>query len=80
MKQIVKIFIPTFGSFRNVAKEAKNTSISRERFIDFIKVIGLLMITFNTEYLLDFRNSAGELLVYNESYTSTNKTLSLIHI
>ena len=74
MKQIVKIFIPTFGSFRNVAKEAKNTSISRERFIDFIKVIGLLMITFNTEYLLDFKNSAGELLVYNESFTSSNKT------
>ena len=42
MKQIVKIFIPTFGSFRNVAKEAKNTSISSERFIDFIKVIGFL--------------------------------------
>ena len=74
MKQIVKIFIPTFGSFRNVAKEAKNTSISRERFIDFIKVIGLLMITFNTEYLLDFKNSAGELLVYNESFTNSNKT------
>ena len=74
MKQIIKIFIPTFGSFRNVAKEAKNTSISRERFIDFIKVIGLLMITFNTEYLLDFKNSAGELLVYNESFTSSNKT------
>ncbi len=39
------------------------TSISRERFIDFIKVVGLLMVTFNTEYLLDFRNSGGELLV-----------------
>ena len=46
--------MPSIGSFRNVAKEARNTSISRERFIDFIKVIGLLMITFNTEYLLDF--------------------------
>ena len=74
MKQIINIFIPSFGSFRNVVKEARNTSISRERFIDFIKVIGLLMITFNTEYLLDFKNSAGELLVYNESFTNSNKT------
>ena len=74
MKQVIKIFIPSFGSFKNVVKEAKNTSISRERFIDFIKVIGLLMVTFNTEYLLDFRNSAGELLVYNESFTSADKT------
>ncbi len=74
MKQVIKIFIPSFGSFRNVIKEAQNTSISRERFIDFIKVIGLLMVTFNTEYLLDFRNSGGELLVYNESFTISHKT------
>ena len=49
--------MPSIGSFRNVAKEARNTSISRERFIDFIKVIGLLMITFNTDYLLDFQET-----------------------
>ena len=74
MKQIVKIFIPTFGSFRNVAKEAKNTSISRERFIDFIKVIGLLMITFNTEYLLDFKNSAGDECIVVEIKLNRKKT------
>jgi len=74
VKQVIKIFIPSFGSFKNVIKEANNTSISRERFIDFIKVIGLLMVIFNTEFLLDFKNSAGELLVYNESFTSSDKT------
>ncbi len=74
MKQVIKLFIPSIVGFKNVAKEAKQTSISRERFIDFIKVVGLLMITFNTEYLLDFRNSGGELLVYNESFTISHKT------
>ncbi len=74
MKQLIKIFIPSIGSFRNIINEAKNTSISRERFIDFIKVVGLIMIIFNTEYLLEFKNSAGELLVYNESFTSSVKT------
>ena len=74
MKQIIKIFIPSFSSFRNVIKEANNTSRSRERFIDFIKVVGLIMVIFNTEYLLDFKKSAGELLVYNESFTNPEKT------
>jgi len=74
VKQVIKLFIPSIVGFKNVAKEAKKTSISRERFIDFIKVVGLLMITFNTEYLLDFKNSAGELLVYNDSFTVDNKT------
>jgi len=74
VKQVIKLFIPSFAGFKNVTKEAKHTSISRERFIDFIKVVGLLMVTFNTEYLLDFKNSAGELLVYNESFTAYNKT------
>ena len=74
MKQVIKLFIPSFAGFKNVVKEAKHTSISRERFIDLIKVVGLLMVTFNTEYLLNFKNSAGELLVYNESFTTDNKT------
>ena len=74
MKQVIKIFIPSFVSFKNVINESQNTSISRERFIDFIKVIGLLMVTFNTEYLLDFKNSGGELLVLNESFTTPYKT------
>ncbi len=74
MKQVFKWFLPSFKSFKSVIEESNNTSISRERFIDFIKVIGLLMITINTEVLLEFYNSSGEVLIFNDSFTDPTKT------
>ena len=74
MKQVINLFLPSISSFRKIVNESNNTSTSRERFIDFIKVIGLLMIIINTEYLLEFKDSAGELLVNNGSLTNSLKT------
>ena len=74
MKQVINLFFPSFSSFKNVFKEANNTSVSRERFIDFLKVIGLLMIIFNTKFLLELEKSAGELLIFNNSFTESYKT------
>jgi len=74
MKQVINLFLPSISSFRNIVNESNKTSISRERFIDFVKVIGLLMIIINTEYLLEFKDSAGELLVHNGSLTNSLKT------
>ena len=48
-------------------KEIENASMSRERFIDFLKVVGLLMVIFNTTYLIRFNDSFGEYLIYNLS-------------
>ena len=67
-------FLPSFKSFKNIVKESNTTSISRERFIDFIKVTGLLLITVNTQYLLEFNNSSGEVLIINDSFIDSTKT------
>jgi len=74
MKQVLNWFLPSFKSFKNVIEESNTTSISRERFIDFIKVIGLIMITFNTQFLLEFSNSSGEVLIINDSFINPTKT------
>ena len=41
MKQIINLFLPNLTSLRSVFNEVSNTSISREKFIDFTKIIGL---------------------------------------
>ena len=74
MKQVFKWFLPSLNSFKNVIDESNTTSISRERFIDFIKVVGLIMIIINTEFLLEFYNSSGEVLIFNDSFTDPFKT------
>ena len=74
MKQVLNWFLPSFKSFKNIIEESNTTSISRERFIDFIKVIGLIMITINTQYLLEFTNSSGEVLIINDSFNDPTKT------
>ena len=68
MIKIIKLFLPSFASFKVVRTEIENTSVSRERFIDFLKVIGLVMIIFNTFYLIRFSDSYGEYLIYNLSF------------
>ena len=74
MIKIIKLFLPSFSSFRDIKVEIENTSISRERFIDFLKVIGLMMIIFNTYYLIRFNNSFGEYLIFNLSFDDSVTT------
>ena len=42
--------------------------------IDFINVIGLLLIIFNTSYFLDFEQSSGEFIVYNRTIIDNSLT------
>ena len=74
MKQFTNLFLPSFGSFRSALSEVSKTSNSRVRFIDFIKVIGLLLIIFNTSYFLDFEQSSGEFIVYNRTLIDNTLT------
>ena len=74
MIKIIKLFLPSFASFKIVRTEIENTSVSRERFIDFLKVIGLMMIIFNTFYLIRFTDSYGEYLIYNLSFDDSFTT------
>ncbi len=70
MKQIVSLFLPNLKSMRQVFNEVANTSISRERFIDFTKIIGLIFLILNSFTLLRFQESGGELFVENLSVDS----------
>ena len=74
MIKIIKLFLPSITSFKVVKTEIKNTSVSRERFIDFLKVIGLMMMIFNTFYLIRFSDSYGEYLIYNLSFDDSFTT------
>lgn len=67
MINLLKLFFPNNNSFRLVKKEINSTSISRERFIDFIKVSGLLLIIFNSHILLKITFSSGEYNIVNFS-------------
>ncbi len=74
MIRIIQLFLPGLKSFRSIKKEIDSTSISRERFIDFIKVTGLLMIILNTNYLIKFSDAYGEYLIFNLSFNDSFKT------
>ena len=70
MKQILYLFLPNLKSMRAVFNEVANTSISRERFIDFTKIIGILFLIINSFTLLKLEDSGGELFVKNLSASS----------
>ena len=72
MKQIINLFLPNFKSLRAVFYEVASTSISRERFIDFTKIIGLLFLIINSFSFLRLQDSGGELFVENLSVNSQN--------
>lgn len=75
MKEISKLFIPSLKSLRSVFYETSNTSISRERFIDFLKTVGLLLLVINSFSFLDINYSGGEYLIINNSLMSSNLTI-----
>ena len=62
--------MPNLKSMRSVFNEVAKTSISRERFIDFTKVIGLLFLIVNSFLFLRLEESSGELFVTNLSAES----------
>ena len=43
--------------------ETENTSISRERFIDFVKTLGLLLLIINSFIFLGVKKSGGEFII-----------------
>ena len=65
MKQFINLFFPSVKSFKSASKEVIKTSNSRIRYIDFLKVSGLLLIMFNTLFFLNFEKSSGEFIIYN---------------
>ena len=75
MREITKLFIPSFTSLRHVFNETNKTSISRERFIDFLKTFGLLLLVINSFSFLNVNYSGGEYLIINNSYISSNMTI-----
>ncbi|MDB4249688.1 hypothetical protein N9851_01115 [Acidimicrobiia bacterium] len=74
MKQFISLFFPSLGSFRKIVSEIPKTSISRVRFIDFLKVTGLMLIIFNTSFFLDFKQSSGEFIIYNRTLLDNSLT------
>ena len=74
MKQFTGLFLPSYRSFKRALSEVSKTSNSRVRFIDFLKVSGLLLIIFNTNYFLDFEKSSGEFIIYNRTFLDSSLT------
>ena len=72
MLNIFKLFFPNKISFKSVNTEIDQTSISRERFIDFVKILGILFLIFNSHFLLKINQSYGEYNITNlsENYLS----------
>ena len=50
--------------------ETENTSISRERFIDFVKTLGLLLLIINSFIFLGIKKSGAEFIISNLSTSS----------
>ena len=67
MQNIFKLFFPNKISFKSVNREIDQTSISRERFIDFTKVLGILFLVVNSHILLSISQSYGEYNIRNLS-------------
>ncbi len=70
MRELFKLFFPNINSFRSVINETDNTSISRERFIDFLKTSGLFLLIINSFLFLTVTKSGGEYIISNLSTTS----------
>ena len=60
---------------RSVFTEVDNTSIARERFIDFTKIIGLVLLITNSFTFLKLEESGGELFINNLSGSSQSYTV-----
>ena len=75
MNNFINLFLVKPYDFKNLLFETKNTSISRERYIDLLKVVSILTVIFSTHLFLSFQTSGYEILIRNES--STNISMSI---
>ena len=67
MKKIFDLLIIKPRDISKLIYESRNTSISRERYIDLLKVLSILIITFSTEYFLSLSTSGYEVIIKNNS-------------
>ena len=70
MRSLINLFIIKPQDFVNLIKEASNTSISRERYIDLVKVISIFAVIYSTIVFLSLESSGHEVLIYNSSSRS----------
>ena len=76
MKNFINIFLIKPSDFRNLISESTNTSISRERYIDLIKVVSIMAVIISTHYFLKFESSGYEVLIKNESTSNLDQELT----
>ena len=67
MKKIFDLIIIKPRDISKLIYESRNTSISRERYIDLLKVLSIVIITFSTEYFLSLSTSGYEVIIKNHS-------------
>ena len=60
----------------NLFSETRNTSISRERYIDLVKVISIFLVIFSTDFFLSFESSGYEILINNESTANSGMSIA----
>ena len=76
MRNFINLFLIKPSDFKNLLYETKHTSISRERYIDLLKVVSVLAVIFSTHLFLSFQSSGYEVLIKNESSTNTNMSIA----
>ena len=75
MRSLINLFIIKPQDFVNLIKEANNTSISRERYIDLVKVISIFAVIYSTIVFLSLESSGYEVLIYNSSSNDINMSI-----
>lgn len=76
MRNFINIFLIKPSDFINLFSETRNTSISRERYIDLIKVVSIFLVIFSTDFFLSFESSGYEILINNESTTNSGMSIA----
>ena len=76
MRSLIKLFIIKPNDFINFVKETNNTSISRERYIDLLKVVSILAVIYSTTLFLSLESSGSEVLIHNSSSSDINMSIA----
>ena len=76
MENFINLFLIKPNDFKYLWNETRNTSISRERYIDLLKLLSVLSVIFSTHLFLSFQLSGHEILIINESSTNYNMSVA----
>ncbi len=76
MRSLIKLFIIKPNDFINFVKETSNTSISRERYIDLLKVVSIFAVVYSTTLFLSLESSGSEVLIHNSSSSDINMSIA----